>query len=195
MTRRRGRLALIAAAGVIVVAACSSDEPADQVIVPLESAPSGWVESSFEGVTVTTPEGWEESSGEDPENDAVTRTLQADFNDHGTRGGLGLIVLSDPDRDASAFAESIETSYGAVLEIVSDVEREEVSWPGAEAAWFVDFTADMANDDGERAPHVIQHLILDLEDGTQIQANVSGLASDFDEQNFADVLASLSVTG
>lgn len=161
----------------------------------MESTPDGWVESSFDGVKVTTPAGWEQSEVQEEDHDAVSYLFQADVNDHGTRGGLGVIVATDPERDADAAAEAIEVNHSAIVEIASDVVREEISWPGAEEAWFVDFTAELTNDDGERAPHVIWHLVLDLEDGTQIQANVTGLATDFDAQNFGEALASLSVGG
>lgn len=193
--RLRARDVLVGVIAVAAVAACSSDDvPDDQIIVPLESAPDGWVESSFDGMTVTTPAGWEQSEVPEEEQDAVSHVFQADFNDHGTRGGLGVIVAGEPESSAAAAAEGIEVNYGAVVEIVSDVVREEIVWPGAEDAWFVEFTADLSNDEGERAPHIIQHLVLDLEDGTQIQANVTGLESDFDAQSYGEALASLSVS-
>lgn len=192
-SHRVARLVLAVAAGAVAVGACSSNEvPEDQVIIP-QSAPSGWEVSTFEGVSVATPGGWEESTGQDAEYEATTYSLQTERNDFGTRGGVQVAMLDAPQGTAEEAVDATETGYQANFG-VSDVEKEQVEWPGAEAGWFLSFVADgVPNDDGQRAPHQVQLLVLDLAGGSQVQATVTALADEFDELRMNGVLPTVTL--
>ena len=190
---------LVTAALAVVVSACGSGEeseaggdvPEGQVVAPAD-APSGWEVAVYEGVSVATPGGWEESTSQDPEYDATMYNLQTEVNEFGSRGGVQVMTVDAPQRSAEESVNATVTGYQAVVEM-SEVETEEIEWPGAESAWFLGFVAEVPNAAGERAPHRVRHLVLDLADGSQVHATVTALADQFDELRMDEVLATVTV--
>jgi hypothetical protein len=135
---------------------------------------------------------WEESVALSGENQVTTRNLQGEPNEAGTRAGVQVTAVGAPQKNASEMTDIVTQAIGSVHS-VEDVEKREITWPGAESAWFVTFVARLTSVRGEQAAHLSECLILDLADGTQRQVTVTAPVAEFETLRMREILASVSV--
>lgn len=163
--------AVVMVLGALLLSACSGEEsvPSDQVVVP-SAAPDDWEQRSLAGVTFSTPVAWQELDLPEAEEGTARVGYADEPGPSGSTGGIVVMVVPDASLSAASQARTFLTN-AQNQEQASDGSTEEISWPGAQSAWFVSYVAQVGQGEAA-APHPTRHLVLDLDDGTQVQVTV-----------------------
>jgi hypothetical protein len=193
---------LIAARAAVVVGAfallagCSSPsgDEADGVLTP-SPAPSGWDAQELGAVRLSTPSDWEPYETEPPTDsgeDVTASGLKMPLGDDGAGGAVYVVTTGDPTRDAKASIAN-SRSVGEATLGAEDFVEEELTWPGADAAAYLQYEADLPMPSGDDVRFRYETLTLDLPDGSQAIVTVVGPVSRYEETGQHDVLASVTV--
>ncbi|WP_293781726.1 hypothetical protein [uncultured Aeromicrobium sp.] len=189
---RARRLIALGVLGAVVLSACSGGDsvPDDQPLKPLET-PEGWIEQEIAGVTFATPSEWEELELPDPAQGTARIGFADEPSSSGSTGGIIVMVLPEARFPAKTQTQTFVTSAKNQEEASGD-EMSELVWPGAEVAWYAAYTAQVGTD--ETVPHPTAHLVLDLENGYQVQATVRAEEGSSAAKHLHDALATLRVS-
>ncbi|MCL3859926.1 hypothetical protein [Actinotalea sp. K2] len=159
-------------------------------------APDGWTPHTQGSVELHAPADWEAFDTGAPADgavaDATSFGLQAPTPEDGAGSGAFTVVTDSPQDGAVAVAGSARRTAESTLG-ATDVVEEEISWPGAESAAYLAYTADLPMPDGENVIFQYEFLALDLPDGGQAVVNVVGPAEGYADQAMHAVLASVTV--
>lgn len=164
--------------------------PDDQPLKPIET-PEGWTEQEIGGVTFATPPEWEELELPDSTEGTARIGFADEPSSSGSTGGIIVMVLPEARFPAKTQTQTFVTS-AKNQEQASGDEMTELVWPGAEVAWYATYTAEVGTD--ETVPHPTAHLVLDLENGYQVQATVRAEEGSPAAEHLEDALATIRVS-
>jgi hypothetical protein len=189
------RIPVTIAVLALMLASCGSDGgdvPSDQPVKPLSATPSGWDTTDLDAVTVATPPEWTKL-----ETQQLSKTLEsttwrsAALPDGTSASGAEVRVISTPQQSAKRAARALAIDATAQLQGGS-IEPVKVTWPDAKSAYFLSYTAKTGKP-GEEKSFATRTLVLDLEDGRQVQ--VTALSGDPATTKVpAQVLGTVTVT-
>ncbi|QTE29967.1 hypothetical protein [Pengzhenrongella sicca] len=189
----------VLAAVVLTLTGCGGSEPeasGSANLAPAD-APDGWTAREQGAIQVSAPEDWAEfepEAAEDAESTGATSYgLKAPVAADGSGTGVFTIIATEPANDA-AKATSVARGVGESTLGATDVVEEELEWPGAEAAAYLSYEAELPMPSGDDVVFRYEFLILDLADGSQAIVNVVGPAAGYDEAGVHDVLASTTAS-
>ncbi|UZN02145.1 hypothetical protein [Cellulomonas sp. S1-8] len=192
MTARRSPRPLIAALLVVptmVLGACSPGQDGSAVLDPQE-APADWTSHTMGPIALAAPQDWapfETAAGESADE---AYALRQDAEGPGT--GVHVSVTRLRSRDAAAAVANL-VSVGEATLGAQDPSEELLTWPGAEDAAFLSYTATLPTDDGDLDVRY-EYLVLDLADEAQAVVAVIAPVETFDASGAHDVLASVTVS-
>lgn len=191
---RSRRMLVLAILGVVLLAGCSGggSVPDDQALVPVEETPEGWNEQEVAGVRFATPASWDELDLPDASEGTARVGFADEPSTSGSTGGIVVMVLPEGRFPAKTQTQTFVTN-AKNREQASDDEMTELVWPGAESAWYASYTAMVGTD--EPVPHPTAHLVLDLENGYQVQATVRAEEGSAAAAQLQKALATLHVDG
>jgi len=183
---------LVGAFALLAACTSSSGDGTDSVLTP-SPAPSGWTAQELAGVQLATPTDWEPYETDPPEGDDVTAAgLKMPLGPDGAGGSVYVVTSGSPTRDAKASSANSRTVGEATLG-AEDVVEEQLTWPGADAAAYLRYEADLPMPSGDDVRFRYETLTLDLPDGSQSIVTVVGPVSRYEETGQHDVLASVTV--
>lgn len=146
------------------------DSSANSVIKPAE-APGNWVEHEVAGVRFSTPASWN-NIDDSPQNVADEQlTVLAEVTEATSSPGISVAVLGERVSSAEGLSESFAVTGQAIWQADNPV-REQITWPGADDAWYVSFEGELVHENVSY-PHHIAFLALDVGDDLQVQVNVT----------------------
>ena len=189
-----GAAVLVGASALLVGCTSSSDDGTDAVLTPA-TAPSGWDAQELAGVQLGTPTDWEPYEADPPEgggDDVTAAGMKMPLGPDGAGGSVYVVTSGSPTRDAKASSANSRTVGEATLG-AQDVVEEELTWPGADAAAYLKYEADLPMPSGDDVRFRYETLTLDLPDGSQAIVTVVGPASRYEETGQHEILASVTV--
>lgn len=191
ISRRTPRplLAALLLVPTVVLAACSAGQDGSAVLDPQEP-PAGWTAHTMGPIDLAAPEDWAPFETAPGESADEAYALRQDAEGPGT--GVHVSVTGMRSRDAAAAVANLVTVGEATLG-AQDPTEESLTWPGAEDAAFLSYTATLPTDDGDLEVRY-EYLVLDLADEAQAVVAVIAPVDTFDASGAHDVLASVTVS-
>ena len=189
-----GAAVLVGASALLVGCTSSSDDGTDAVLTPA-TAPSGWDAQELAGVQLATPTDWEPYEADPPEgggDDVTAAGMKMPLGPDGAGGSVYVVTSGSPTRDAKASSANSRAVGEATLG-AKDVVEEDLDWPGADAAAYLRYEADLPMPSGDDVTFRYETLTLDLPDGSQSIVTVVGPASRYEETGQHEILASVTV--
>lgn len=190
-----GAAVLVGASALLVGCTSSSDDGTDAVLTPA-TAPSGWDAQELAGVRLATPTDWEpyeaEPSAGDDDGEVTAAGMKMPLGPDGAGGSVYVVTSGSPTRDAKASSANSRAVGEATLG-AKDVVEEDLDWPGADAAAYLRYEADLPMPSGDDVTFRYETLTLDLPDGSQSIVTVVGPASRYEETGQHEILASVTV--
>ena len=152
MRRHRSAARAVVLVGALaLLTGCTSssgDGGADGVLTP-SPAPSGWDAQELAGVQLSTPPDWESYETDPPEGDDVTAAgMKMPLGPDGAGGSVYVVTSGSPKRDAKASSAN-SRSVGEATLGAEDFVEEDLTWPGADAAAYLKYEADLPMPSGD----------------------------------------------
>lgn len=190
--RRAGLLALVA---LPALAACggAADGADAGVLVPAQP-PDGWVEHVLGDVRVSTPQTWAETDRIESEGTANLTVRGGTDPSAAVAPVVNVTVVPEPARSLEAEIDGVKAtvrvSFGA-----DEFVEEPLDWPGAEESAYLEYVGDQPAGDGTTLAVRSAWLFSTLDDGRQVLVVVSSPEDRFEEDELADVLATVDLPG
>jgi hypothetical protein len=171
--RQRPRRLLVAlVVPLFLLAACggSEDIPDDQELQPA-SAPSGWVTSSLDLLSLSAPAEWTKDDSTSPEKGMTVTAWRTPPVDGQSSAGMEVREITKPDHAAEDAAEALAVNAMATMQ-GGKPDTEEIAWPAAKEAWTFSNEIVTGPDSGNEQTYVSTTFVADLDDGSQVQVLV-----------------------